>query len=110
MAPGAADAHNVAPPRRIGYSSTTSTMTEQSGRGVFPHSTGLAQDVWLVVATAVAYYLGALLGFALTLAPLPVAILWPPNAILMAGLFLAPKRLWPAVLAAVLIGHLASQF
>ena len=61
-------------------------------------------------ATAVAYFLGAKLGFALTLAPVPVSTLWPPNAILLAGLTLIPLRGWPTTLAAVFLAHLAVQF
>jgi PAS domain S-box-containing protein len=59
---------------------------------------------------ALGYYLGARLGFALTLAPVPVSTLWPPNAILLSGLVVTRRRSWPAVLAAVLAAHLAVQF
>jgi signal transduction histidine kinase len=59
---------------------------------------------------AIGYYLGAKLGFALTLTPVPVSTLWPPNAILLAGLVLTPVRSWPLSLAAVLAAHLAVQF
>lgn len=62
------------------------------------------------LAVALGYYLGALLGFALTLAPVPVSTLWPPNAILMAGLVLLPVRNWLLVLAAVFAAHLVVQF
>jgi PAS domain S-box-containing protein len=62
------------------------------------------------LAIAAGYYLGARLGFALTLAPVPVSTLWPPNAILMAGLVLAPVRSWPLVFGAVLGAHLVVQF
>ena len=61
-------------------------------------------------ATAVAYFLGAKLGFALTLVPVPVSVLWPPNAILLAALILIPLRGWPTTLAAVFLAHLAVQF
>jgi hypothetical protein len=40
---------------------------------------------------SVAYYLGAKLGFALTLRPQPVSVLWPPNSILLAALLLTPR-------------------
>ena len=59
---------------------------------------------------AIGYYLGAKLGFALTLTPVPVSTLWPPNAILLAGLVLTSLRSWPIVLLAVLAAHLAAQF
>ena len=59
---------------------------------------------------ALGYYLGAQLGFALTLAPVPVSILWPPNAILLAGLLLTSRSRWPHTLAAVAVAHVAVQF
>jgi PAS domain S-box-containing protein len=62
------------------------------------------------LAIAVGYYVGARLGFALTLAPVPVSTLWPPNAILLAGLVLTRRRAWPLVLAFVFVAHLGVQF
>src|SRR5437899_12796531 len=47
-----------------------------------------------------AYYLGAKIGFALTLRPHPVSVLWPPNSILLAALLLAPVRIWWVLLLA----------
>src|SRR5688572_26339681 len=61
------------------------------------------------LAIALGYYLGAKLGFALTLAPVPVSTLWPPNAILLGGLVLTPTRSWPLGLTFVFVAHLASQ-
>jgi PAS domain S-box-containing protein len=67
---------------------------------------GLAGMALLV---CVAYYLGARLGLALTFQPLPISVLWPPNAILFAALLLVPTRHWWIVLAAALPAHLASE-
>ena len=58
---------------------------------------------------SIAYYVGAKVGLALTLAPEPVSTLWPPNAILLAALLLSPPRWWPALLLAVLPAHLLSE-
>ncbi len=58
------------------------------------------------LAVSVAYYLGARIGFALTLHPQPVSTLWPPNAILLAALLLTPARTWWIVLLAALPAHL----
>ena len=66
--------------------------------------------VGAALIVALGYYLGARLGFSLTLSPVPVSTLWPPNSILMAGLLLTPRRSWPAILAAVFGAHLAVQF
>jgi two-component system sensor kinase FixL len=60
-------------------------------------------------AVALGYFAGSALGFALTLEPVPVSTLWPPNAILLAGLVLTPPRIWGHILAAVFAAHLAVQ-
>lgn len=57
----------------------------------------------------VAYYVGARLGFLLTLHPIPVSTLWPPNSLLLAGLLLTPYRYWWALLLAALPAHLAVE-
>ena len=56
-----------------------------------------------------AYYLGARLGFALTLNPSPISTLWPPNSIVLAALLLTPTRSWWVVLLGALPAHLAVQ-
>jgi len=55
---------------------------------------------------AAGYYLGAKLGFALTLKPSPVSTLWPPNSLLLAAFLLAPLQWWGWILLAVLPAHL----
>ena len=55
------------------------------------------------------YYLGCKVGFALTLQPHPVSVLWPPNSILVAALLLTPPRIWWFVLLAAFPAHLAAQ-
>jgi PAS domain S-box-containing protein len=57
----------------------------------------------------VAYYLGAKLGFALTLRPNPISTLWPPNSILLAALLLTPVQWWWVVLLGALPAHLAVE-
>src|SRR4029077_17991225 len=68
---------------------------------------------WRVACTALlvalAYYLGAKIGFALTLRPHPISVLWPPNAILLAALLLTPVRVWWVILLAAFPAHLAAQ-
>ena len=75
-------------------------------------ATSLRMQRWLLPAIAVAlgYYLAARLGFALTLYPHPISTLWPPNALLLAVLLLAPTRDWWWLLAAALPAHLAAEF
>ena len=60
----------------------------------------------IALGAAVAYYLGAKIGFALTPRIQPVSTLWPPNAILLGLLLLAPDRLWLTIIAAALPSHL----
>jgi len=61
------------------------------------------------LSVALAYYLGAKIGFALTLRPHPVSVLWPPNSILLAALLLTPVRVWWLILLAAFPAHLAAQ-
>jgi two-component system sensor kinase FixL len=58
---------------------------------------------------AVSYYLGVHAGFALTSEHAPVALLWPPNALLLAALLLSPKRAWPVLIAAALPAHVLAE-
>jgi signal transduction histidine kinase len=55
------------------------------------------------------YLAGVEIGFALTPAPGPLAILWPANAILLGSLLLLPQRCWWQALLAVLAVHLVAQ-
>jgi len=58
---------------------------------------------------AVAYYAGTRLGFVLTPPGYAISVFWPPNAILLAALLLAPAGLWWALLLAVLPAHLLAH-
>jgi integral membrane sensor domain MASE1 len=52
------------------------------------------------VATAVAYAIGAQIGFHLRFPPATTSILWPPNAILTTALLVVdPKKWWICLLA-----------
>jgi len=85
---------------------THSRLSRPSGSAL----TLVAGPLAAPLAIALGYYVGAWLGFAMTLAPVPVSTLWPPNAILLAGLMLTRQRSWPLVLGAVFLAHLAVQF
>jgi len=63
----------------------------------------------IALSVALAYYLGAKIGFALTFQPHPVSVLWPPNSILLAALLLTPVRIWWMILLAAFPAHLAAQ-
>ena len=68
-----------------------------------------ARSYFAPVSLAVAYYLGARAGFLLVPREQPISPLWPPNAILLAALLLAPTRRWPILIAAVFPAHLAIE-
>jgi len=61
------------------------------------------------VITAAAYWLGTQIGLLLTPSALAVSVMWPPNALLLASLLLAPRRHWPLYVAAVVPVHLLTQ-
>ncbi|HEY2922092.1 MAG TPA: PAS domain S-box protein [Candidatus Binatia bacterium] len=56
-----------------------------------------------------AYYLGSLLGFALTFPNSAVSTLWPPNAILFAALLVTPTQKWWVIFCSVFPLHLLVQ-
>ena len=68
-----------------------------------------ARQVRAALLVALGYYVGAKIGIALTLESTSVSTLWPPDAILLAGLVLTPVRSWVAVCAATFVAHLAVQ-
>jgi PAS domain S-box-containing protein len=72
---------------------------EGFGRGALPAA------LWVLIG----YYFGAKLGFALTIQPRPVSVLWPPNSILVAALLLTPPRSWWLLLLAALPAHWIAQ-
>ena len=60
------------------------------------------------LATGVAYYLGALAGVHGAVMPEGIAILWPPNALLLAVLLQRPRSDWWACFPAVVLGEVAA--
>lgn len=58
------------------------------------------------IIVAASYYIGARIGLFLTPAEHPVSTLWPPNAILLGALLLAPYTSWLTILAAAFPAHL----
>ena len=63
----------------------------------------------IALPVALAITPGAKIGFALTVQPHPISVLWPPNSILLAALLLTPVRLWWVILLAAFPAHLAAQ-
>jgi signal transduction histidine kinase len=75
----------------------------------FPQRQLWTRPIAWALITALAYYAGCRLGFAFTFNPRPISVLWPPNAILMSALLLAPRRNWLLILALVFPAHLVVQ-
>lgn len=69
----------------------------------------LLRPALAVLLVGSAYYVGAKIGFALTLQPHPVSTLWPPNSILFAALLLSRPRSWWFLLLAAFPAHLLVQ-
>lgn len=65
--------------------------------------------VTIAVITGFGFYVGTRVGFALTPTGQPNSAFWPPNAILLAGLLLAPRSVWWTLLVAVVPAHFAAQ-
>src|SRR5436190_10966688 len=80
------------------------STTERSGAQFFDR-----RVAGVALSVALAYYLGAKIGFALTFQPHPVSALWRPNSILLAALLLTPVRVWWVILLAAFPAHLAAQ-
>jgi len=65
--------------------------------------------VAFAILVSAVYLVGMKIGSALTAAGSPISTLWPPNALLMAALLVAPRRLWPLFLAVLLPAHVVFQ-
>lgn len=61
------------------------------------------------ILTAIAYYLCAIFGLSLSFKPDYIAALWPPNAILLAALFLTQPKDWLWFLLVVLVAEVAAD-
>lgn len=85
------------------------TSSTESGRMALRKFTVRWLPATAPVAAAVAYYVGSRIGFALTPHTTPIALFWPPNAMLLAALLLVPVRTWWIYWLVVLPAHLLVQ-
>ena len=69
----------------------------------------ITRSTLIGLLVGVIYYIGAMVGFALTLPTYSVSTLWPPNAILLAVLLLEPRQRYWLVLLGAFPAHLAIQ-
>src|SRR5262245_4971466 len=73
-------------------------------------ATDRASTIVAAILVCAGYFIGARVGFAFTIHPSPVSILWPPNSILLAALLLMPPRTWAVLLLAAFPAHFVMQF
>ncbi len=69
----------------------------------------IIRSISIPLMVGIAYYFGAIVGFALTLPNHSVSTLWPPNAIMLAFLLLQPRQRYWLVLLGAFPAHLAIQ-
>jgi PAS domain S-box-containing protein len=62
------------------------------------------------IIVAFCYFIAAKIGFALTVGPHPVSLLWPANTILLIGLLLIPVRSWTIILLVVAPVHFTVEW
>src|SRR4051812_34045600 len=67
------------------------------------------RTVLVAVVVAGGYFLGSVLGLPRPPPATHISAIWPPNAILLAALLVAPRRRWWIYLSAVLPAHLLAQ-
>jgi integral membrane sensor domain MASE1 len=96
--------------------STDSTANVKADRRLMPRvftealariaaSSALPQPLQEALLIALGYYAGVQAGFAMTLRPASVSMLWPHDAVLLAGLLLMPIRSWAVVLVTAFLAH-----
>src|ERR1700751_15823 len=69
----------------------------------------VVENMQPAVIVGLGYYLGTRVGFALTPNGQPNSVFWPPNAILLAALLLAPRRTWWILVLAIFPAHMFAQ-
>jgi two-component system sensor kinase FixL len=84
-------------------------MIEMSPPLLSPRRPSVPRVAATALLVAVAYYIGAHIGFILRLPPSTLSLLWPPAAILTATLMVAPVRRWWIYLLAAFAAHLVAE-
>jgi two-component system sensor kinase FixL len=74
-----------------------------------PHISSIADLALRALLVGLAYYVGATVGFALTLPNHSVSTLWPPNAIVLAFMLLEPRQRYWLVPLGAFPAHVAIQ-
>ncbi len=94
-------------------SSSSSTSMHGVNTADTRESSVAARGTFSLVGAAllvgISYYVGTRIGFAWTPKGQPNSAFWPPNAILLAALLLAPRKAWWTFFLAVLPVHMFAQ-
>lgn len=69
----------------------------------------IAHHLGLMVTVGLAYYVSAWFGNTQTITNEGIAILWPPNAVLLSALLLTQPKLWPYILLASFTAEIAAD-
>ncbi|MGE5735232.1 MAG: MASE1 domain-containing protein [Acidobacteriota bacterium] len=92
--------HSVTRTARVSTSQTDES--HDLANGILP----IAGAALLV---GISYYVGTRIGFAWTPSGQPNSTFWPPNAVLLAALLLAPRKQWWTFFLAVFAAHMVAQ-
>ena len=76
---------------------------------VGPALTWRVQPIVYAAMLGAAYYFAARLGTGFRFQNSQISVVWPASALLLAGLLLAPRRDWWALLLAVTVAHLSAM-
>jgi signal transduction histidine kinase len=76
---------------------------------VGPALTRRVQPIAYAAVLGAAYYFAARLGTGFRFQNSQISVVWPGSALLLAGLLLAPRRYWWALLLAVTVAHLSAM-
>lgn len=68
-----------------------------------------ARTTVAALGTGIAYFVAALIGVQTALPPDGIVILWPPNAILLGALLIAPPARWWPFLATAIVAEIAAD-
>jgi integral membrane sensor domain MASE1 len=78
-------------------------MQHDVPHGMLGHS--LRQQLVWGSCLALAYFLSARLGLALSMHPVGTAVIWPPAGLALAALLLSDQRTWPAQLGIICVAN-----
>lgn len=84
-------------------------MAHDSERAWRHQATLVTHHLGLMVTVGLAYYVSAWFGVTQTITREGIAILWPPNAILLSALLLTRPALWPSILVAAFTAEIAAD-